>query len=79
MVEILEDYENVVVVEDHVDLGSLGMQIRALNDKSRLRAKIFQVCLNGNFAKVYGTSDEVLDSLGSGKETLSDLLRAIGS
>jgi transketolase len=79
LVEILEDYESVVVVEDHVDLGGLGMQIRALNDKSRLRAKIFQVGLNGNFAKVYGTSDEVLDSLGSGKETLIDLLRAINS
>jgi transketolase C-terminal domain/subunit len=64
-VEIVDDikaYDLICVVEEHQDVGSIGMQFAAnenLNKKTILR-----INLDSRFIKHYGTYEQVLDSAG---------------
>lgn len=72
---ILEQYERVVVVEEHVRAGGLGMQVLA-RSYGRSRCPVIRTLhLRDEFLHVYGSKDELLAAHGITPEAIERALR----
>jgi len=74
---ILADYAHVVVLEEHVEQGGLGMQIRARAQLSKAATQITTFCLPDEFLHEYGSKDDLLQTVGITQDTLALAIRGV--
>jgi len=62
---ILETYERVITLEEHVYAGGLGMSVRARAQELGTTASTVEtICLRDEFLHTYGSKDDLLDAHG---------------
>ena len=58
--EIFSQYRNVLIVEEHVGFGGIGMRLQALGTKLNSRLQIDLMSLPNSFSHSYGKHEELL-------------------
>jgi transketolase len=71
---ILTQYEHVVVLEEHVHLGGLGMQVQARANEIGARSTVASIHLGDVFLHTYGSRDDLLEVHGITLESVTDAL-----
>ena len=56
----LSNYNNIFVVEEHVEFGGLGMQLKKIAYENNHKSKIYTYHLKDEFLHFYGTYEELL-------------------
>ena len=74
--EFLNKYENIFIHEEHLDIGSIGMQISSYFQENSMNCKITKINLGNNFIKTYGTYNEILDMNGFNLEKLASIIQS---
>jgi transketolase len=72
MEEILTNYANVIVVEEHVYQGGLGSHVVRLARRTGPSTKFQLIHLKDEFIHVYGTREDVLAAHGIDKQRILD-------
>lgn len=75
MDKILSTYDHVVVLEEHVEHGGLGAQVRAQAQQSGSTTKITAFHLPDKFFHTYGSKDDLLRTVGITQESLVDAIK----
>lgn len=73
--EILSMYDHVIVLEEHVERGGLGAQVRAQAQQSGAATKITAFHLPDEFLHTYGSKDDLLHTVGITQESLVDAIK----
>lgn len=71
---ILSTYGHVVVLEEHVHHGGLGMQVQARANEIGAKTTVVSLHLGDVFLHTYGSKDDLLAAHGVTLETVSDAL-----
>jgi transketolase len=71
---ILSAYQRVVVLEEHVHRGGLGMQVQARANEIRASATVISLHLGDVFMHTYGSKDDLLDAHGISLKSVTDAL-----
>jgi transketolase len=71
---ILSEHERVVVLEEHVYRGGLGIQVQARAYEVGSTATVISLHLGDNFLHTYGSKDDLLEAHGITLESVSDAL-----
>lgn len=67
----------VVVIEEHVPLGSIGMQIKAQWANEKNLPKVYSISLADRFYKFYGSYEEILDFAGMSTESMTSSIHEL--
>ena len=62
--KILEDYDKVIVIEEHVAQGGLGARVKQLAWDSQAQCQLQTFSLQDEFIHNYGSRDELLSAHG---------------
>ncbi len=73
--EILATHDHVVVLEEHVEHGGLGAQVRSHAQQSGAATKITAFHLPDEFLHTYGSKDDLLRTVGITQESLADAIK----
>jgi transketolase len=57
-------YRNIIIVEEHLDIGSIGLRISTRVHESFSDKIVIRINLENSFVKKYGSYDEILDDSG---------------
>ncbi len=71
---ILSTYDRVVVLEEHVHRGGLGMQVQARANEIGSTASVVSLHLGDVFLHTYGSKDDLLEAHGITLESVTDAL-----
>lgn len=72
---ILAEYDHVIVLEEHVERGGLGMQVRARAQLVGARSRVTTFNLPDEFLHTYGSKDDLLRPVGITRESLMDAVQ----
>jgi transketolase len=71
---ILSAYQRVVVLEEHVHRGGLGMQVQARANEIGSSAKVVSLHLEDTFLHTYGSKDDLLEAHGITLKSVTNAL-----
>ena len=74
---ILETYEHVITLEEHVAFGSLGSQAKQLAFERHINASLECLNLSDRFIHSYGTHSDVREAHGISSESVHSAIRAV--
>jgi len=72
--EIFHTYQHVIVLEEHVEQGGLGVQVRARAQLSKVKTRITTFNLPDEFLHTHGSKDDLLRSVGITTHALVDAI-----
>lgn len=67
---ILDQYEHIVVIEEHSPQGSLGLKVKALANDLSLASTVQAFSLRDEFIHCYGTHEQILAAHGLSAEAI---------
>lgn len=73
--EILATHDHVVVLEEHVERGGLGVQVRARAQQTGSTMRITAFHLPDEFLHTYGSKDDLIGPVGITHDALVDAIR----
>lgn len=74
--EIIEDFSEIIVLEEHIYLGGLAMRVNDYVRKMESANNVSSICLSHSFSHTYGSHSDVLSSLGVNMPILISSLEA---
>lgn len=72
---ILSEYDHVIVLEEHVERGGLGMQVRARAQVVGSTSRLSTFHLPDEFLHTYGSKDDLLGPVGITRQSLMDAIQ----
>lgn len=77
MEEILNTHQTVLVVEEHISFGGLGMRIKSFALDNFMGSKIKVLSLPQAFSHIYGTHHELLRTFGISSDRICEVAQAL--
>ena len=75
--DILHSHKKVLVVEEHISFGGLGMRVKCFAQENFKKIQIYHLSLPSKFSHKYGTHNELLDSFGLSSKHIATFVRTL--